>query len=226
MGGRCGIRLPGTAEGVGRGVLRPGGNTGGGGLALAGLFSILRALGRVVYRDLQKLGSLTGTLFSVRSGCWGRARVLQLVLGLRLLFPFTSHPPRKIPAERLQGWPLGRGEKAALRAASVFFSPVAWITVGLLIWGSSVEFAAAFLGGRRSSTRPVLVWGAPGRAPPESIPLYAGVPWGHRRPGAKGCAGAFTVLDAHLAVVLSRQGFGTGCGRGLWNWRPRSCRRC
>jgi hypothetical protein len=116
---------------------------------VAGIASVLRALGRAVWRDLRTLQSIMGNNFclfvlllmqQVES-----ALFFLLILGLLLLFPLSADPLRKIPADRLKLWPLSPKQRLALRFASVTLSPVAWITVGLLLKTQRLAVAAQFL---------------------------------------------------------------------------------
>ncbi len=45
-----------------------------------------------------------------------------ILMALPLLFPLSSDPLEKIPAERLASWPLSRRQRTALRLASLVLS--------------------------------------------------------------------------------------------------------
>ncbi len=68
-----------------------------------------------------------------------------VVAGLLLLFPLSTDPLAKVPADRLQLWPLTHSDRLILRAASIWFSPIPWVTLGLLIWTAKPALAFAFL---------------------------------------------------------------------------------
>nr|MDQ2901546.1 hypothetical protein [Acidobacteriota bacterium] len=70
---------------------------------------------------------------------------LQVILGLILLFPLTTDPLRKIPTGRLELWPVSMLQRAALRVASIWLSPAAWITIGLLLWAARPAMGLRFL---------------------------------------------------------------------------------
>lgn len=131
-------------------------------------------------------------------------RFLQLILGVLLLFPFSSDPLRQIPADRLQSWPLSRSQRIGLRIASVWFSPVSWIAAALLIWASTPAFAAAFL----ALSLLFYALGAffsaiPARAPALNvlrfIPAFGGSIGGLVR---KNTRELLTTLDFYLAVIV------------------------
>jgi hypothetical protein len=104
---------------------------------LAAIIAILKALGRVVKRDLRTLRSiqfnnffLFAMLLTYSSLASGRrpagAAPFLLLLVLVLLFPLSSDPLAKIPEVRLALWPLTRGQWWRLRVASLGLSPVLW----------------------------------------------------------------------------------------------------
>ncbi len=161
----------------------------------------------MTYRDLQKLGSLAGNNFFLfvflllgQSGGF-----LQVLLGLLLLFPFSSDPLRSIPSERLQQWPLTPRIAFALRLASVWFSPVAWITVGLIVWTKSFQFAATFVGisALFYALGSLFTW-VPARAPRLNIlshvPDFGGSIGGLVRKNAREL---LSILDPYAGLVLT-----------------------
>lgn len=114
---------------------------------MAGLFAILSALARVVWRDLRRLESITANNFFLfaflllpKSGVF-----LQVLLGLLLLFPLSADPLARIPRQRRGLWPLDSRQHLTLRLASLALSPVLWITIGMLIWAVRLSFAIQFL---------------------------------------------------------------------------------
>jgi hypothetical protein len=61
---------------------------------------------------------------------------IYLIIGVVLLFPLSTHPLRKIPASRLELWPLDRRERWLLRLASPWVNPVTWAIAGLAVWAA------------------------------------------------------------------------------------------
>ena len=123
---------------------------------------------------------------------------LRIVLGTLVLFPLSGDPLGKIPAERLALWPLSRRNAILLRMASVWFSPAAWITIGLLIWVAQPAFALMFLG---VTLLFALVSGRiPALNPLRQIPDFGGPLGGLIR---KNLRELLTILDPYLGLVLS-----------------------
>jgi hypothetical protein len=116
---------------------------------VAGIASVLRALGRAVWRDLRTLQSISGNNFFLLvlllMQQMESALFFLLILGVLVLFPLSADPLRKIPEDRLGLWPLSSKQMVAIRVGSVVFSPVAWITVGLVVATQRVAVAAWFL---------------------------------------------------------------------------------
>jgi hypothetical protein len=105
---------------------------------VAGFLAVLKALARAFWRDLRTFNSIAANNFFLLAGILllmqpGSAGFFLLVVALLLLFPLSADPLKKIPPERLDLWPLSPAQRICLRVASVFFSPVAWITVFLLL---------------------------------------------------------------------------------------------
>jgi hypothetical protein len=123
---------------------------------LAAITAILKALRRVIKRDLQTIQSiklnnfflfavlLTYSSLASQRAPWGAAPFLVL-LGLLLLFPLSSDPLSKIPPVRLALWPLTRRDRRILRLASFGVSPALWLAVLILLLTSSVAIALLFL---------------------------------------------------------------------------------
>ena len=105
---------------------------------MARAFTILGALGRAYRRDWTAFQSLGGNnFFLITLFLLGKAGTfVYLIMGLVLLFPLSTDPLRKIPASRLVLWPLGRGERWALRLLSPWLNPLTWGIAGLAVWGA------------------------------------------------------------------------------------------
>ena len=116
---------------------------------MAGIAAVLRALGRVVWRDLRSYQSVTGNnffLFVLLLAQQLSASVFfALILGLLLLFPLSADPLAKVPRERLESWPISRRGRIAVRLGSMALSPAAWITVAIVAKTSSIAIGAGFL---------------------------------------------------------------------------------
>jgi hypothetical protein len=117
---------------------------------LAAIRAILSALAGAVQRDLGTFQSIAGNNFFLfvalvmlqpQSG-----EFLLLLLGLLLLFPLSTDPLARIPADRYALWPLTRLQRLGLRLASVLFSPVIWLAVLMLLLKAHLVQALAFLG--------------------------------------------------------------------------------
>jgi hypothetical protein len=74
------------------------------------------------------------------------AEFLLLLLGLLLLFPLSTDPLTKIPADRYALWPLTRWQRLVLRLVSVLLSPIIWIAVLMLLLKTHLVQALAFVG--------------------------------------------------------------------------------
>ena len=87
---------------------------------MARLAAILVALGRALGRDLKSSWSLKGNNFFIVSVLvlQDAGAFIYLIVGLVMLFPLSTDPLRRIPASRLNLWPLDRRERCILRAAS------------------------------------------------------------------------------------------------------------
>lgn len=107
------------------------------------LGAILRALRLAMRRELGSFRTLKVNNFflfiallvagAVSSGVppWSAYPFFAL-MGLPLLFPLSSDPMEKIPAERLKLWPLESRHRMGLRLASLVLSPLFWL---LLVFG-------------------------------------------------------------------------------------------
>ncbi len=186
---------------------------------MARLASILGTLAKLSWRDLRRFNSLgTNNFFLFVMLIFGMQPAnafLPLVLGLILLFPLSADPLGKVPADRLGHWPLGRGERVALRAASLLMSPIAWITLGVTAWGARSQAASLDLGwrflalGSGIAFLTYLFTTVPARLP--QLNLMRLVPVPHHALAAlvaKNTRELFSVLDTYLALVLALAGVG------------------
>ncbi len=103
---------------------------------MARLGAILKALARALGRDQKSIGSLAGNNFFIVSVLvlQDAGTFIYLIIGLAILFPLSTDPLRKIPASRLNLWPLGRRERRVLRAASPWVNPMTWAIAALAVW--------------------------------------------------------------------------------------------
>ena len=177
-----------------------------------GLAAILRALGRVVWRDLRSYNSLVGNnffLFVLLLAQQLEASLFfALILGLLLLFPLSADPLAKVPPERLEAWPVARRGRVILRLGSMALSPAAWITVAVVAKTSSIVTGASFLA-LAVFAQTISVLGARliARAPQWDL-----LRWIPRFPGqwgglvSKDLRQMLRVLDFYLALLLSLSG--------------------
>ncbi|MBZ5623607.1 MAG: hypothetical protein LAQ69_33515 [Acidobacteriia bacterium] len=182
------------------------------------VFAILKALSRAVERDLATLESLKVNNFflfvalliygALVSGVKPvSAEPFLLLLGFLLLFPLSSDPLDKIPPQRLDSWPLTRGQRLALRLASLGLSPVLWLTVSILLL-TSPALALFFLGvavGIQSLIVCGSRWAArvPAWNPQRSIPQLPGRLGGMIRNDMREM---LSLLDPYLAALLAIAG--------------------
>jgi hypothetical protein len=98
---------------------------------------VLEALALISWRDVRSLGSITGQnffLFVIFVALQPEsAAFFLLLLLIVLIFPLSTDPMEKIPAERRGLWPLARWEWSAVRVVSVLLSPIAWVGMALLV---------------------------------------------------------------------------------------------
>jgi hypothetical protein len=189
---------------------------------VAALTAILRALRRAVQRDLGTFGSLKLNNFFLFLGLlvWGAlesgvepksAEPLALLLFLVLMFPLSSDPLQKIPRERLASWPIGTGQRLALRLASLGFSPVLWMIAGILLLkrvrpalGLAFLFTAVGVQSVAILGRQAAAY-APGWAALRYVPGFPGRLGGLVR---KNLREMLSVLDVYVAALLSIGGVG------------------
>jgi len=181
---------------------------------MARLASILAALAKLSWRDLRRFNSL-GTnnffLFAMLTfGMQPANAFLPLVVGLILLFPLSADPLNRIPADRLGHWPLGRGERIFLRGASLLMSPIAWITLGVMVWSIRGQMASLELGWRFLALGCAIAFltyvftTVPARLPQLNLMRLVRVP--HHPLGAlmaKNVRELFSALDTYLALILA-----------------------
>ncbi len=104
---------------------------------IARVSSLLKALAVVEWRDVRSLGSIAGQnifVFIVFVALQPESAIFfLLLLAVVLIFPLSTDPMEKIPAERRAAWPLAAWEWRAIRFASALLNPVSWVGVGLLV---------------------------------------------------------------------------------------------
>jgi hypothetical protein len=180
--------------------------------------AILRALSRVIRRDLATFQSVKVNNFflfvalliggALASGVKpASAYPFLLLLGFLLLFPLSSDPLAKIPPGRLASWPIGAGQRFALRLASLALSPILWLTV-LLLLKTSASLALYFLGVAIAAQGCVVLANrvaqrAPRWNPGRHVPQLPGRLGGLIR---KNVRQMLSVLDSYVAVLLSISG--------------------
>jgi hypothetical protein len=172
---------------------------------MARVFTILKALGRDLYRDQKSLGSVTGNNFFPISAYLLRTAgaFVYLLIGLVLLFPLSTDPLRRIPASRLSLWPLESRERWALRALSPWVNPISWLIVAVAIWAARGAVTAglwAFLTGLVAVAVLVSNLSLPrGR----SLWLYVpGIPGPWRQLVRKNIREMLATLDFYCALLL------------------------
>ncbi|HEX4231943.1 MAG TPA: hypothetical protein VHZ07_24970 [Bryobacteraceae bacterium] len=176
---------------------------------MAAIHAILRALARALQRDLGTLQSIGGNNFFLFAAVLmlepQSAEFLLLLLGLLLLFPLSTDPLTKIPADRYALWPLTRWQRFALRLASILLSPIIWIAVLMLLLKAHWVQALAFVGFAISiQVLTVLTRNVVHRAPQWNlllhIPQFPGLLGGLVRNNLRQF---LSVLDPYLALLLA-----------------------
>ena len=177
--------------------------------------AILRALAASVRRDLNTYGALKTNNFFLFVGLliWGNlasgvkpvsAEPFLVLLGVLMLFPVSSDPLDKIPAARLALWPHSAPQRAALRLASLAFSPILWLAVVLLSLRGSLSLAVLFIGASIAiQAGGVLVARGPAWSAARIVPQVPG------RLGGLVSANVremLTLLDPYLALAISAGG--------------------
>lgn len=116
---------------------------------MAGVIGVLKAIRLAAWRDFKSFQSVTGQnlFFFLLFVAYQQAEstyFLFLILALILLFPLSTDPLQKIPADRRILWPLLKREWAVIRLGSLALSPIAWIAALLILtrvnWTISVLF--------------------------------------------------------------------------------------
>ena len=103
---------------------------------MARVSAILKALYRAFQRDWKSFGSLAANNFFPISAFFLRQAgiFVYLIAALVVLFPMSTDPLRKIPASRLEIWPLDQHERRLLRILSPWVNPMTWILAALAAW--------------------------------------------------------------------------------------------
>lgn len=186
---------------------------------------ILNHLRRAVQRDLSTFESVKLNNFfllialmaygALNSGVEPKsAEPMLLLLGLLALFPVSTDPLARIPPSRLRLWPLGQGQRVALRLASFLLSPVVWIVVFLMAIRARLAAGLLFLGLAITAQVLVVIGNQAARIHPRWN-LLRYVP---RFPGPLGdlirnnIRQMLTLLDTGVAIALS-------IGGALWRFR-------
>lgn len=103
----------------------------------SGVIGLLKALGRVSWREIRSFGSIGGQNFFLFVGFVAlqpeSAVFFALILGVVLLFPLSSDPMQKIPEDRRTMWPLLDSEWVLIRLWSLALSPLIWVAIILLV---------------------------------------------------------------------------------------------
>ncbi len=183
---------------------------------MAAIIAILKALGRVIARDLRTLRSiqfnnffLFAALLTYSSMASGRkpagAAPFLLLLGLVLLFPLSSDPLAKIPAVRLSLWPLTRGQWWRLRLASLGLSPVLWAALVVAVTTGNVPAAGILLLAAVAAQTFLLLLSMLARRAPRwnayrYIPQLPGMLGGLVRNNIRQM---LTALDLYVAILLA-----------------------
>ena len=193
-------------------VLRPGGTTAHGRSGMVEVAAVLKALGRVVWRDLRSYNSLIGNNFFLfvllLAQQLSAGLFFILILGLLLLFPLSADPLAKVPRERLEAWPIARRGRVALRLGSMLLSPAAWITVAVVVKTSSIAAGASFL----ALAACAQATGVLGARLIARAPQWDALRWIPEFPGrwgglvSKDLRQMLRVLDFYLALLLSLSG--------------------
>ncbi len=119
-----------------------------------------------------------------------------------LLFPLSSDPMEKIPAERLGLWPLGRRDRIVLRAVSVTLSPIFWLlAIYAVKTGTGVAALLVVVIAVAVTARVPQLKAA--RRVPMARGRWGGLVTAHVR-------GMLSVLDTWVAILLAVLG---------WVWR-------
>ena len=183
---------------------------------MVGILAILKAIRRLVWRDLNSIFSISlnnfflfivpiaSELLQNSSGLMAIAPFLFL-FGILLLFPLCADPLNKVPSLRMRLWPLSRWQHLELRVGSLALSPAFWIAMLLLCARAGVIVALVFLlvaaaaQGIAASLHYVVAR-LPRLNPLRSIPQFPGRLGGIVRIAARQI---FSVLDFYASAILS-----------------------
>lgn len=122
---------------------------------MAGLTGLIAALGRSALRNLGRFGSLThNNLFAVIVLLMAEepldrpssTAIFYLVIGLLSALPLAGDMARRIPAARLELWPLRSWERAALYAFNLAMNPVLFLAVLFAMLSRHRAVGAALFG--------------------------------------------------------------------------------
>jgi hypothetical protein len=169
---------------------------------------ILRALACAVRRDLGsfeslKLNNLVLFVLLLIAGALSShvepasAEPLIFLLVLLLLFPLSSDPLTRIPADRLASWPVSFRQRLALRIGSIVVSPVVWLALGILGFAGHWGFVIAVLLAAGVSQFLILLWRV---GPPLRIPQIPGKLGGLLSHNLRQMA---CILDTYAALALA-----------------------
>lgn len=182
---------------------------------MAALTAILRAVGKVVRRELRTLLSvalnnffLVAAFLAYGSLASGRpplaATPFFFLMALFLLFPASGDPLDKIPPSTLALWPLTKRERALLRIATLLLSPVALVAVLIVVTvrtKSALILAVALLcvrGVAFLGLRTRIRW--PHLYPPRLVPAF---PTSIGRLFSLNLRQMLCLLDFYLALVVA-----------------------
>jgi hypothetical protein len=168
--------------------------------------AILKALRTAFGRDWKSFGSVAvNNFFPISMFFLRQAGVfVYLIMGLVVLFPMSTDPLRKIPASRLDLWPLTTRERWLLRALSPWVNPVTWALAAAGVWAARGKltvglwalvagiFLAGFLISELPAARGVVLW--------RRVPPFPGV---LNQLIRKNIREILSTLDVYVALLLS-----------------------
>ncbi len=113
---------------------------------MAGLLSILRALARLVWRQVRSLSSFTSNnlflfVLLVMYQQWQSGLAFLMLFAILLLGPLSGDPLQNAPRDRLALWPLSLHQRIALRFGSLALSPMFWIALPFLFYAGGISVA-------------------------------------------------------------------------------------
>lgn len=186
---------------------------------MAALLAILNSIRRAVQRDLRSFEAIKFNNFFLLAAILvimqsQSAAFPIMLLGALVLFPISSDPLAKIPASRLQLWPLGTNQRFALRIASLALSPIVWIAIILILRKINYVVALLFIG-LAVAVQFLIAAAKRITRRAQRLNLFLYIP---RPPGRLGFViqkdirDLFTLLDTWLAILFS---MGAVCYRFL-----------